>query len=265
MKSGVVFVHGMWSQRSIWEPWLPHFEARGYTCVAVSLPGHHPGVSDADLARVGFVDCLDAVASAASRFDRPVLIGHSMGGLIVQQLATRMSLRAAVLINSAAPRAIFPLRASTLPGLARHFLRWRLWHGVLRLSRREADYLLYNGLSEREREHLYAQLVGESGLLSYQLGFGPLGFSRVHDVDPQAITCPMLLLAGLRDRMVPPGVSRAMARLYGDKLSYREFADHAHWLLGEPGYRERISEVLGWLAWQHASRASIKPTGRRKS
>ena len=250
MRAGVVFVHGMWSQRGVWDAWLPAFVERGYECDAVTLPGHHGAAHDAEVAGVGFAECVDTVAKAAARFDRPILIGHSMGGLIVQQLATRLSLRAAVLINSAAPRAVFPLRPKMLPGLARHFLRWGLWNGVLCLSRREADYLLYSGLGPSERERLFASTVGESGRIAYQLGFGRLGWSQVHEVDPSRIRCPMLLLAGRRDRMIPVGVSRAVARFYGAKLTYREFPDNAHWLLGEAGYGERIGDVLTWLAQQ---------------
>lgn len=247
MKPGIVFVHGMWSQRSVWDAWLPAFVERGYACDAVCLPGHHAGARDSDVARLGFAECVETVASAASRFERPILVGHSMGGLIVQQLASRLSLRAAVLINSAAPRAVFPLRPVMLPGLARHFLRWGLWNGALRLSTREAEYLLYSALDPSERERMVAATLGESGRIAYQLGFGRLGWSRVHEVDPSRIGCPMLLLAGRRDRMIPVGVSRAIARFYGTKLTYRELPDNAHWLLGEAGYRERISEVLAWL------------------
>jgi len=252
MRPQVVFVHGMWSQQSVWDAWLPAFEDGGYTCHAVMLPGHHGGARDADVAKVGFADCVEAVARVVADLERPILIGHSMGGLIVQLLATRLSLRAAVLINSAAPRAVFPLRPGMLPGLARHFVRWGLWNGALRLSRREADYLLYSGLDVAERERMYTSLVSESGLMSYQLGFGRLGISYAHHIDPQRIRCPMLALAGMRDRMIPLAVSRAMARFYGAKLSYREYRDNAHWLLGELGYRDRIAEVLLWLNEQPA-------------
>lgn len=252
MSRDVVFVHGMWSQASVWDAWLPFFAERGYTCHTVALPGHQPGVSEAELARVGFADCIDAAVSVVSRLERPVLIGHSMGGLIVQKLAATLPVRAAVLLNSAAPRAVFPLRPVMLPGLARHFLRWGLWKGVLRLSRREADYLLFSGLEQSERERLSAATLGESGRVSYQLGFGRLGWCRLHDVVPDDIRSPMLLLAGRYDRMIPVGVSRSIARYYGTKLTYRELPQNAHWLLGEAGYVERINEVLRWLAEQDA-------------
>jgi len=247
MSRDVVFVHGMWSQASVWDAWLPVFTQHGYTCHTVTLPGHRPGESEVELARVGFADCIAAAASVVSRLERPVLIGHSMGGLIVQKLAATLPVRAAVLLNSAAPRAVFPLRPIMLPGLLRHFLRWGLWKGVLRLSSREADYLLFSGLDATERARWLASSLPESGRMAYQVGFGRLGWSRVHEVDPARIACPVLALAAVRDRMIPIGVSRAMARLYGDKLVYREVPLRGHWMIGEVGYQERIAEVLAWL------------------
>lgn len=261
MSRDVVFVHGMWSQASVWDAWLPSFAQHGYTCHTVALPGHWPGVSEAELARVGFADCVDAAMSVVTRLERPVLVGHSMGGLIVQKLAATLPLRAAVLINSAAPRAVFPLRPIMLRGLARHFLRWGLWKGVLRLSRSEADYLLFSGLDETERARWRASSLPESGRMAYQVGFGRLGWSRDHEVDPAPITCPMLALAGKRDCMIPVGVSRAIARYYGTKLTYRELPQNAHWLPGEAGYVERIDDVLRWLAEQEA-RHDAGPTAR---
>lgn len=247
MSRDVVFVHGMWSQASVWDTWLPVFTQHGYTCHAVALPGHRAFVADAELARVGFGDCVEAVASVASRLDGPILIGHSMGGLIVQKVAATVPVRSAVLINSAVPRAVFPLRPVMLPGLARHFVRWGLWKGVLRLSRWEADYLLFSGLDEAERARCQASLLPESGRIAYQVGFGRLGWSRVHEVDPARIRCPMFALAAVRDRMIPIGVSRAMSRLYGARLDYREVPERGHWMIGEAGFQERIAEVLAWL------------------
>ncbi|MEY4509583.1 MAG: hypothetical protein RLZZ450_1705 [Pseudomonadota bacterium] len=248
MSRAVVFVHGMWSQACVWDGWLSAFSQSGYRCHVVALPAHHSDVSEVELACVGFDDCVDAVASVATGLERPILIGHSMGGLIVQKLAQTLLLSAAVLLNSAAPRAVFPLRPVMLPGLARHFLRWGLWKGVLRLSRREADYLLFSGLDETDRARWRASSLPESGLMAYQLGFGRLGWSRVHEVDLTRITCPMLALAGGRDHMIPIGVSRAMSRFYGSKLRYREQPECGHWLIGEAGYPERIAEIHSWLS-----------------
>lgn len=259
MTRGVVFIHGMWSRPSVWGRWLSPFAERGYVCSAVTLPGHHADAGDQALIGLSFDECVQAAAEVAARCVRPILVGHSMGGLIAQKLATKLNPRALVLINSAAPRAIFPLRGSNVRGLARHFVRWGLWRDVLRLSDAEADYLLFGSLPAPERARALQERCAESGRLAFQLGFGRLGSSQ-HAVQARDIRCPMLALAGVRDRMIPIAVSRAMARHYAGQIDYREY-DAAHWLLEEPGYAERIREVLGWLG-EHAETHEAHPEVR---
>jgi pimeloyl-ACP methyl ester carboxylesterase len=247
MSRDLVFVHGMWSHGAVWDEWLPLFESRGYRCRALTLPGHRPGDSDVELARVDFAACVRAVLREIAPLQRPVVIGHSLGGLIAQQVAAQLDLAAVVLINSAAPRAVLPLRPVTLPGIARH-IRWGAWRRVLRLSAWEAGYLLWSGLSTEQRLRLFADSVAESGRLLYELAFGPLGHHRAHHVEPAAIRCRMLALAGSDDHITPRGVSRSMAAYYGDRLTFREIAGRAHWLIGEPGFEQRIAEILHWLS-----------------
>ena len=255
MLTDLLFVHGMWSQSSVWDDWLPRFEAHGFRCRALTLPAHHAGASERELAGVDFEACMAVALHEVAAMQRPVVIGHSLGGLIAQQLAARLDPRAIVLINSAAPRALLPLRPVILPGLARH-LHWGAWRNALRLSRWEGDYLLWGGLAPRQRERLFERSVPESGRLVYELAFGPLSPRRAHHVDRDAIRCPMLALAGSEDRIIPRGVSRSMAAYYGSKLSYREFPGRAHWLLAEPGFEERMAEVIRWLEGQAAARAA---------
>ncbi len=102
----LLFVHGMWSSAAVWEAWRPRFEARGFATEAPSLPGHG-GDSDR-LDGLGLEDCALAVEQAIERAPGPVaLIGHSMGGLLCQQVAARRPLAALVLVCSAAPAPVF--------------------------------------------------------------------------------------------------------------------------------------------------------------
>lgn len=247
MTKQAVFIHGMWSQPWVWDRWIEGFEQAGYQCTAVTLPGH--GVSDPDsaLAGLGLEDYVQAVVACVERLDEPVLVGHSLGGLIAQQAASRTPVKAAVLINSAAPAPIFPLRPSMVPGVIRHFLRWGLWEKSFRLSRWEAVYLLLNKMAPQQRQAYAERLIAESGRVVYQLGFGPLNLAGSNRVAVDRIRCPLLALSGVQDRIIPIGVSHRMARLYGSRLDYWEYPEHAHWLLEEPGYQQRISEVLAWL------------------
>ncbi len=247
MRPQIIFVHGMWGRPLIWAQWRQEFEAAGYPCTAIALPGHADGDSDSALEKLGLADYVDAVAKVVAQFDRPVLIGHSMGGFIAQKIASRASLRAAVLVNSAAPAPIFPLRLVTLPGTARSFSTWGLWRKAFRLLRWEVDYLIFNVTPKEERAALFAQMIAESGRAAYQLGFGPLNLAGSNRVDRDAIKCPLLSLAGARDRIVPAGVSRSMAAWYGQRIDYREYPEHGHWMLGEPGWQSRVAEILAWL------------------
>jgi pimeloyl-ACP methyl ester carboxylesterase len=247
MRPQVIFVHGMWSRPWVWDLWKPRFEAAGYTCIAVSLPGHAATDTDRELQGLGLSDYTGAVAGIASQFERPVLVGHSMGGLIAQQVAARLPLTAAVLVNSAAPAPIFPLRPSMLPGLVRHFSKWGLWRNAFRLSGWEARYLLFNAVPREEQAALVDRLIAESGRIAYELGFGALNRAGTNRVSLSSLNCRLLALAGSRDHIIPAAVSRNMAAWYGQRMTYREYAGHGHWMIGEPQWQQRADEVLSWL------------------
>ncbi len=246
-KPQVFFVHGMWSQAGVWSHWKPRFEAKGYTCTALTLPGHAKGAAEASLCGLGIAQHTDSVVQALRPWPKPIVVGHSMGGLIAQQVAALVPLTAAVLVNSAAPAPVFALRPVMLPGLARHFARWALWRKSFRLAPWEAQHLLFNALPAAQQAEQQSALQAESGRVAYQLGFGALNLAGSNRVARERIRCPLLALAGGQDHIIPIGVSRAMAAWYGNQLDYREHPQHAHWMLGEPGWRARVDEVLNWL------------------
>lgn len=247
MRPTLVFVHGMWSRPWVWDGWRQRFAAKGYDTLVVTLPGHESDAPDSALHGLGLSEYTASVLRDIAHLDRPVLLGHSLGGLITQQVAAQVPLRAAVLVNGAAPAPIFPLRPSMLPGLIRHFARPNLWATAFRLSRFEADYLLLNALPEAERPYYYERLIAESGRLAWQIGYGALNLAGNNRAAKESITCPLLSLAGTEDRIVPIGVSRRLAKHYGPRMHYREYPQHAHWLLAESGWETRVDEVAGWL------------------
>src|SRR2546425_205317 len=83
----ILFLHGMWGGSWMWDHYLSFFAGRGYTGYALNLRGHHGSKPVDDIGRVPFADYLaDARAVAASIGD-PIIVGHSMGGLLAQKLA----------------------------------------------------------------------------------------------------------------------------------------------------------------------------------
>ncbi|RMH82366.1 alpha/beta hydrolase [Pseudomonas sp. AOB-7] len=246
-KPDIVFIHGMWSRHTVWEGWTSLFRQMGFRCHAIDLPGHEERGSDVLLQGMALQHYVDAVVDAVTRLHRPVLLGHSLGGLIGQLVAQRLKIAGLVMINSAAPAQIFPLRLSMLPGLVRHFGKWALWRRSFRLSPWEANYLIFNRVGADERAALYELLIAESGMVAYEVGFGRLNLSHSNRVHKDSITCPMLSLAGGQDRIIPRSVSRRMVRWYGGRLDYWEYPSHGHWLLGESDWNLRAYNVAAWI------------------
>ena len=247
MKPTLIFIHGMWSRHNVWNEWLPVFREQGYECVAMDLPGHREHGSDQQLAGAQLQTYVDAVVNVAKAYPRPVLIGHSLGGLLAQLAAQHLDLSGVVMVNSAAPGQVFPLRAVMLPGLIRHFAKWGLWKRSFRLSEWEANYLVFNRVAPAQRAELYQLLIAESGRVAYAVGYGRLNLAGSNRVNRDKLRCPILALAGDSDRIIPVGVSRRVAAWYGPRMDYREFAGHGHWLLGEAGWQQRVEAVRQWI------------------
>ena len=94
-RTPVVFVHGLWLHADSWSPWVEHFGAAGYDASAPGWPGDSPTVAEAranpdHVAGYGLAQIVARFADVVRSHDRkPIAIGHSFGGLIVQRFAGR--------------------------------------------------------------------------------------------------------------------------------------------------------------------------------
>jgi len=245
-KPPVLFVHGMMAGAWIFERYQRFFSARGYASWAVNLRGHYGSRAVPDFGRVSFFAYVDdAIAAAGALADaygveRPVVVGHSMGGLIAQKLAERGAVDAAVLLCSAPPRGI----SVTSLTLARYQLRylWPILRGrPIAGSRGGMDALNFQHVPPEERDALYARFVPESGRVGRELSLGAVA------VDPERVRCPVLVCGATDDRLVPVRVARRIAKLYGDRATYVEFAHHAHLVLLEPNWEGPAADIVRWL------------------
>jgi pimeloyl-ACP methyl ester carboxylesterase len=251
MASILFMIHGMWAGPWCFDDCKRFFKARGHRCVATTLPYHDVdphSPPDPHLGTTSLLDYADALEEEIRALGgRPILVGHSLGGLLAQMLGSRGLAEALVLLAPAAPAGIFAIRPSVARAFWSILTTWASWRKPIRQTFDEAVYSTFHLVPESDRRAIYDRFVAESGRVAYEVGewvFDTRGASRV---DETKVTCPVLIVVGTEDRMTPVGVVRRVARKYAPVATYREFAGHAHWLVGEPGWEEIAEYVDTWL------------------
>ena len=102
-------------------------------------------------------------------------------------------------------------------------------------------------LSENEQKEIYDKFVYESGRAAFEIGYWLFDSRGASRVDESKVTCPVLVVAGTQDRITPASVVRRVARKYKAVSAYKEFENHAHWVVAEPRWQEVAEYVGGWL------------------
>jgi pimeloyl-ACP methyl ester carboxylesterase len=237
MRPPILLVHGAFGQAANFEPWRGYFRAAGYRATAISLPGHAP-IDEALLKSLTLSDCLAAVGEVAAKFDRPpVVIGHSMGGLLAMMLAAEAECAALVTVAAPAP--------GRLPAQMRGF-RYAIPH-VGRIlaglpvtpSPQAIRSLVTHDLSPAESEEVIGQAGMESGLVLRKLAFCET------EVALPSIRCPVLCLSGGGDRIVPRSAGYHIAA--ETVAEHIVFPGHGHWLIAGSLTGTVAGPVRDWL------------------
>lgn len=251
MSPTIFMIHGMWGGPWYWANYRSLLEARGFRCIATTLPWHDMepgGKPDARLGTTSLRDYTNALAAEIEALDeKPVLLGHSMGGLLAQMLAARGLARAAVLLTPASPAGIIALAPSVIRGFWSIQTKWGFWRNPMRQTRAEAAWSMLNRLPPDQHAAILDQLVYESGRAAFEIGYWPLDSRKTTRVAATEVTCPLLVIAGSEDRLTPASVVRKVADKYRTVSTYREFPGHAHWIVAEPGWEQVAGEIGDWV------------------
>ncbi|MFJ5035866.1 alpha/beta hydrolase [Streptomyces sp. NPDC088560] len=261
-RTPVVFIHGTWLHALSWESWAERFASRGFLTLAPGWPGEAPAVGDVrkapeSLGDIGLDALMDHYAGIVRSFEiSPVIVGHSVGGLIAQHLIGANIGRAAVAIAPAPVNGV-PLSAP----------RTRAWppderdatDRLVSLSQEQFQRVFANTVQEEESARLFERYV----MPAPRRLLADLGCADT-DRSPRAVADianmgrgPLLLISGQEDQLVPDSVTRAVYKQYGDSTAVtdlKQFADRAHSLVIDSGWRFVADYVLGWLD-EHGIRA----------
>ncbi|OJT94904.1 MAG: hypothetical protein BGN82_02750 [Alphaproteobacteria bacterium 65-7] len=249
-KNPVVMIHGAFCNPLAMQGLKAAFEAAGYRVTTPCLRFHETASPPAVLGVTGLADYAADLEDEIAALDSPILLGHSMGGLLAQMVAARRKTAALVLLAPSPPWGVAPATLAEIAAAQAMFLHPGFWTQVLEANRDIAFSQSLNCVPRAMRETVFDGFVRESGRAMHEIMHWALDMNRTTEVDGAAIGCPLLFVTGREDRVnSPQTVARAAAR-YGDRATVEVLDGRGHWLIGEPGWEDLAARLLAWLKKQ---------------
>ncbi len=257
-RTPVVFVHGLWLLPNSWDRWSEVFEAAGYTALTPGWPDDPDTVAEAQARPEVFAgktikqiaDHMDAVIRRLT--SRPVVIGHSFGGLLTQILAGRGLARASVAIDPAPFRGVLPLPISALRSGGPVLRNPRNRHRAVPLTYDQFRYSFANAVPEEEAKSLFETYAvpgsGEPIFQAAAANFNPWTEAKVDSKNPER--GPLLIIVGDKDHTVPPAIAKASYNRQKRNPGVTEFLvmpDKGHALVIDHGWREVADAALAFV------------------
>lgn len=251
MEKNIVFIHGLFMNSHSWQGWVDRYTAHGFTCHAPDWP-HHAGLPatlrdkpDPALAHLQLKDVQAFFENFIAGLDSPpILVGHSMGGLLVQLLLQKGVAQGGVAINSAPPRGLSSFKWSFLKSNLPIVNPLR-GNSIYLMPQAHFHYTFCNTMSRAESDKAWEKfLVPESRNVPRS------STQRQAIVDFQKPHAPLLFIAGGSDHIIPPGLNHRNAARYADKKSVtdiKEFKGRGHFICGQAGWEEVADFCELWI------------------
>ena len=257
-KTPVVFIHGLWLLPSSWANWAEFFTQAGYAPLTPDWPDDPETVQAARanpnvLAKKTLKQIADHTIEIINGLSKkPVVIGHSTGGLLAQMLAGRGLAAATVAIDPGVFRGVLPLPASVLKGVGPFLLNPRTRGRAITLRFDQFKYGWANALDETEAKQLYDTFhVAGSGIALVQMGnanLNPWTEAKVNTKNPDR--GPLLIIDGEKDHTVPWAIANATYKRQRRNAAVTEImkiSNRGHSLTIDHGWREVARTALDFV------------------
>ena len=262
----IVLVHGLSASKHSWDGWAARFRSRGYTVVT---PAYHPGLdkslaelkrnpNDPLLSTITLPQVMDHLTRVIKGLDeKPVIMGHSFGGLLTKLLLQRDLGVAGVTVDGAPPLGVIPTQLS--------FLRFSLpWFNPLipatkpwYMTFKQFQFAWTHTLPLAEQRAAYEAVIVPESRGLYRSALTPAA-----KIDWTRSRAPLLIIASEKDHIFHPAVNKANAERYSKSASitdFKVFPDRTHYtVVAGKGWEEVADYALNWLQRQNVLAENTK-------
>lgn len=251
----IVFVTGAFVSHTGWDEWKTYFESKGYKTIAPpwlykdasvkELRGLHPD-KNPKLSALTLTELVNYYADIVKGFpEKPIVIGHSLGGLMTQIIVNRDLAAAGIAIHPVPPLGVFPYEFSFLKGGWKSLGLFTSLKKTYLMSFKDWQYAFVNGMPLEEQRAAY-----ENNTIPESKTVARGGLSSAAKVDFGKPHAPLLITSGSKDHIIPPHLNRRNFKKYkknGSILDYKEFEGRNHYVVGQPTWKEDADYILNWI------------------
>ncbi|PWT99934.1 MAG: alpha/beta hydrolase [Bacteroidetes bacterium] len=266
----IVFVTGAFVGNNCWDEWKIYFEKRGYKTIAEPWPYKNESVAELrkkhplgneGLTKLRLIEVVDHYANIVKSLpEKPIVIGHSIGGLVTQIIVNRDLAAVGVAIHPVPPQGIIPTELSFYKAGGKALGLFTSLKKTYLMSFKDWQYAFVNGMPLEQQKASYEQFtIPESKRVTRG------GLTSQAKVDFKKAHAPLLILSGSTDNIIPAHLNLRNFRKYAKRedsvLEYVERPDRNHFVLGQPGWEGDAELVLQWVEKQFGS-TIIKPVNQ---
>lgn len=250
----IVFITGAFVSNSCWDEWRAYFEMNGYKTIAPPWPFKNGTAAelrsrqpeDTDLAALTLSELIDYYVSIIRHMsEKPIVIGHSLGGLITQVIVNRDLAAAGVAIHSVPPLGVFPYEYSFVKAGWKALGLFTSLKKTYLMSFKDWQYAFVNEMQLEDQNIAYHKFTIPESKIVARGGLGAaarVNFRKEH--------APLLFTSGSIDNIIPAHLNYRNYKKYAKNnsvVAYKEFPGRNHFVLGQPGWKNDAAYILKWL------------------
>lgn len=249
MKDRMILVHGTWGTSQDWQYIQGDLRDLGFDLLTPNLCYHNLDYDQAgeklkDLSLQAYANQVQKLVADCPK--PPILVGHSLGCLVVQMVAQEVDLAGIILLGPAPTADIFAFYPTMIVAFLPHFLRWGFWRKAIP-PYKHAVQLAHDQHGSKQVLETLDHFVPDSGKAYTQVALPMFDPEKTTAIDYKKVTCPVLIIVGQHDKLTVPPIAKATGKRYGSQATVYLSGEADHMTIG-PKFKDQTTYLIKrWL------------------